>query len=359
MSIPQPVLPLDQVVRTPEQGAEDGWVHLDRNERVGGLPDWFLQTIREALMSPQLTDYPMPGAFQRELAAHLGVSEARVVLTPGSDAAFKSLYQAYVRPGDTVVMLDPSYAMYAVYAQMFGARARPVGFSPTRELDPHGLLTAVTPGVRLVLLANPNQPTGTSLSDDLLQEVARRAAAVGALLVVDEAYYPFSGHTILPWLDRTPNVLLTRTFSKAAGLAGLRLGVAVGHPEVIATLSKLRAAHEINSLAILCAVQVLSHPEIIESYVADVQAGSRVLQERLTAMGLTPIPTPTNFMLVDLGVSKDPVRLVAALRRRRYLIKGPFEYECLARCIRVTLGPPDIMKRFASVLEEELAHAER
>lgn len=355
LRVPQPRAALRDVYRTPEPAQEAlSLVRLDRNERVGELPRWFLTPLRRALDSRTLTAYPRQAQLRTQLAEHLEVESERVLLAPGSDAVFKALYQAYVRPGDRVVMLEPSYAMYPVYARMFEAQAVPVPFEADRTLNLDALLDRIGDGVRVVVLANPNQPTGTVMAPRDIQRVIDRAGEVGALVAVDEAYYPFSKDTVLLWVRRFANLLVTRTFSKAAGLAGLRLGFAVGHPEVIANLAKVRTAHDVNSVAILYAEQVLAHPRLVDNYVIEVDAGRRVLSARAQRLGLAVLPTHGNFLVIRVAPRADPSQVVEGLRRLGYLVKGPFDAPCLAGCIRVTLGPPQLMARFADALRAAL-----
>jgi histidinol-phosphate aminotransferase len=206
----------------------------------------------------------------------------------------------------------------------------------------------------MVLLADPNQPTGTKLPRDVLRDVLERAGDCGALVVVDEAYFPFSRATVLPWLTHQPHLVVTRTFSKAWGLAGLRVGFVAAHPEVISNLYKVRSAYDVNAVAAMCVRTMLAHPEVADEFVAEVDAGRRMLSERARSLGLEPIPGETNFQLLRCAGRIDPAELVESLRERRYLVKGPFSAPCLVDCIRVTLGPPSLMAEFSDVLEEVL-----
>ncbi len=346
-----PVPAVAALHRLREPGLEqEGLVHLNRNERLEPLPQWFMDHVRRSLVSALLTDYPVTDGLYRQLSGWLDVPESHLLLTAGSDAAIKALYQAYVRSGDTVVMLEPSYAMFSVYARMFQARAAQVTFNESLELDTAQLLESVVPGVRLVIIANPNQPTGTLLPQDVLRRLVERTGAVGALLAVDEAYYPFSRTTVLPWIKEVPHLAVTRTFSKAAGLAGLRIGFVAAPPEIIGNLYKVRSVHDVNSVAIRCASQVLAHPQVVDDYATQVDMGGRLLMERARVLGLSVLPTRTNFMLIRVAPRYRPARIIELLRQRRYLVKGPFSAPGLAGCIRVTLGPPALMAAFADVL---------
>jgi histidinol-phosphate aminotransferase len=345
---------LEELHRVPEAGIDTRqYLGLDRNERLAPFPDWFMDKIRQEVRSGLLTWYPVQDELEKELADDLGVPVDRLILTPSSDAAFKAIHEAYIRPGDSVVMLDPSYAMFPVYARMFQGNPIPIPFDHNLEIDTELLLESIAPGVRLIMIANPNQPTGTVLTDGILLELIDRASGVGALVVIDEAYYPFSRSTALPWVMDHSNLVVTRTLSKGAGLAGLRVGFAAGHPEVIGNLFKVRTVNDMNSMAILCAREILKHPEVISDYVDQVDAGREVLSRDVAAMGLTPLPSHANFMLIRVAHKRQPKQIIEELKTKGYLVKG-LEPPCVADCIRVTLGPPDIMSRFAASLAEVL-----
>lgn len=355
-SPPAPARTIAAVHRVSESTEDEArYVRLNRNERLGPLPEWFVDQVRVSLSSDLLTGYPVAEPLHRRLAASLDVTEEQVLLTPSSDAAIKALFHAYVEPGDAVVMLDPSYAMYAVYAQMFGATCRKACFERSGKLDLDALSDLVAPGVRLVMLANPNQPTGTLLPEDAVLALAVRAAEVGALVAVDEAYFEYAGQTVLPLAAERPNVVVVRTFSKAAGLAGLRIGYVAGPAAVVDAVSRVRTVHDVNSVALLCAELVLAHPEVASDYVGEVKAGAALLAERALALGLTPRPVATNFMVIEVAHRCEPAALVERLLDRGYLIKGPFRARCLEDCVRVTLGPPELMAEFAAELEQVLA----
>ena len=349
--LPQPSAALRTIERFREGGRERvGFIGLDRNERLGPLPDAVVSEIRGSIDSALLTHYPSTDALYDEFSAALGVGREHLLLTAGSDAAVKALYQVYAEPGAGAVMLDPSYAMYPIYARMFGMEPRRVAFAENLSVDVDALLGLVAPGVRLVFIANPNQPTGTVIEDDVVEALIARAADHGALVVVDEAYYPFSERTVLPWITRHPNLVVTRTFSKAWGLAGVRLGVVAADPAVVRNLYKVRSAYDVNAFAATCAAVMLRHPEVATDYAAEVAAGRALLGERARTLGLAPVPGLTNFQLLRLRDGDDPTAIVEALHGRGYIVKGPFTAPGLQDCIRVTLGPPALMGRFADEL---------
>jgi histidinol-phosphate aminotransferase len=353
---PLPAEPLRSLVRVREPGAEDdALVRLNRNERLEPLPDWFIERLRSAVASELLTAYPLADRVYAALADSLSLERSQLLLTPGSDAAAKALYHVYVEAGDGVVMLDPSYAMYRVYAEMFAAEARPVPFESLDGVDVERVVAAIEPGVKLVMIANPNQPTGTLMPDESLLAVVRRARDVDALVAVDEAYYPFSGTSILRRVPELPNLAVLRSFSKAAGLAGVRIGYVAAGANIIEDLFKVRSVHDVNSFALVCVAEVLEHPSVIDDYVDHVREGERVLRACAGALGLAVPPSHANFVLLDVGSRIAPAVLVERLRKRGYLVRGPFSAPPLQSHIRVTLGPPAVMEPFCAALGEALA----
>lgn len=349
---PEPVPALAGIERWREAGHDlGGVVRLDRNERVGGHPAWFVDELRARLTSELASVYPSPRLLHEELAASLGLPEERLLVTPGTDAALRAVHLAFVRPGDPVVRLDPTYAMISVYARMFSADDVPVRWDASVE----SLLEAVRPGVRLVLLANPNQPTGTLVPGDAIAELRARCENVGALLVLDEAYFDFCGETGIGHVTEGENVVVLRTFSKGAGFAGLRIGFAAGGPETMRALYKVRSAGETNQVAIEAARLAVARPELVTDYAAAVAEGRTLLETRARELGLEPLPGHANFVLLSLPDGVDPAALVEGLRERGYLVRGAFPYPVLERTIRMTLGPPETMAGFAQALADALS----
>lgn len=352
--LPRPVDQLEAVSRMREGGSERRpFIGLDRNERLVPLPTAFLEALRESIDGQLLMNYPAVDELEDELAAAVGLPKARLLVTQGIDPAVKALHQAYIRAGDGVVILDPSYAMYDVYARMFGAIATRVGYDDDLEADGDLLLESIVQGVKLVMLANPNQPTGTVLADEVLRAALMRCADVGALLVVDEAYSFFSPATAWPLLDESPNAVVLRSYSKA-GLAGVRLGYVAGAEEVLQALFKVRSAAEVNAFAILCGRTLLRHPEVIEELVRETEAGRELLAARAEQLGLTPLRCWANFTQIRLNGRAEPAAVVETLRGLGWLVKGPSSTPALRDCIRVTLGGPELMARFADSLETAL-----
>jgi histidinol-phosphate aminotransferase len=352
---PEPVEALANVSRAREGGSErDGFRGLDRNERVGDLPDWFVEEIRAGVTSSLLTNYPAVDLLEQELSEATGLPQEQLLVTPGTDPAIKATYQAYVRPGDTVLMLDPSYAMYAVYSRMFGAQARGIGYDDELKLDTARLLEELESGeIRVAFIAEPNQPTGTTLPEGFLRTLLDTARRSGTLVFVDEAYWYFARRTALPLVSEFPNLVVARSFSKA-GLAGARIGFLAGSEKLVSTLYKVRSAAEVSAFGILCGRALLAHPDVATDFADDVEAGAALLSERAEALGLEPLPTAANFLQLRMNGRAEPQAVAERLRARGWLVKTGFSTPGLQDCVRVTLGAPDVMAEFGDELAAAL-----
>lgn len=348
----EPKSHIAKLYRTPEYLEDRSrYVCLDRNERTAPFSPEVTAALMERVTPEMLVSYASPAALYQKLARWLGVDRERVLLTNGSDAAIKSVFETYVGAGDEVVFLSPTYAMYPVYSDMFGASKVSVAFGPDLGLNLEELLGRIGPRTRLVAVVNPNQPTGTVIASDDMAKLVEHCARTETLLLVDEAYYPFHDETALPLTSRFSNLIVTRTFSKAWGLASVRLGYLVSHPENVAQLFKTKTVHDLNSFSVAFGEFAVDNDRVMWDYVAQVRAGRSYLERAFKALGLETLQSHANFLLIKMPDSQGVREMVEALKREGYLIRGPFGPP-LERCIRVTVGPEGQMRAFMRVFEK-------
>jgi histidinol-phosphate aminotransferase len=344
---------LRTIERTSErhEGREE-FVCLDRNERVSALPEETFRALLGQLKPRDLMAYPDAGRFVAKLAGALDLPEDWIAETNGSDSALRRVFMAFLRPGDGVVTLQPSYAMYELYTRIFQGMPRPIGYRKDRSCDIDELLDAIQPGVGLVVIAHPDQPVGTAVAPADVRRIVARSADVGAICVVDEAYHPFYPITVLPLVKEFNNLFVTRSFSKYPGCAGIRLGFAAAVPPLIKGLMSVRGGNEVSSLSLAIGCYLIDHPAIAERFREAVEEGRRLLLAEARKLGFKPLPCVTNFALLECPESLDPRVVVAQLRDSGYLVKGGFTSPILARCIRVSLNGPDIMIPFVRTLRQ-------
>lgn len=324
-----------------------GFLRLDKNEGLAPFPRRMLADLRRRLHPRFLQAYPEPPLLYRRIARSVGLTPAYLYVCAGSDAAIKAAFEVFVKPGDEVVLPEPTYAMYSVYGRMMAARIRAVPYRPAADgfrLGIRDLLAAVHRKTRLVCLPNPNSPTGTVFSPEELRLLARRCGRLGVPLLVDEAYYPYHPKSAISWVRRFPNLIVTRTFSKAWGLSGGRLGFAAASPPLADLLRRVRPIYEVNGPAVWLGLWLLDHPEFLRRSVRQTMEGKRWLEERFRREGYPVAATHTNFVLARMESPSEVARIVRILRRRRILVRQ--ESGILASWLRVTAGPPVLMQTF-------------
>lgn len=284
---------------------------LDKNENLDPILGEFMTGILRELDPICLATYPDCGEAYRKLAHWLKVAPDALILTPGSDGVIRVTFEAFVAEGDNVVHTVPTFAMYSVYCKMFGARAQPIVYEkgprgPSLSIErilPH--LERVRP--RLFCLPNPDSPTGTVLRPDELRAVIELCARLDSVVLIDEAYHPFYDSTCIAWTREFRHLVVARTFAKAWGLAGLRVGYAVGHPDTIRYLHKLRPMYEVGALVIAFIERVLDHVEAMTASVRRLNDGKRYFAGEMTKLGFDAPPTHGNFQHVGFGFHAEPV----------------------------------------------------
>ncbi len=237
---------------SPPTGGREGKLRLDFNENTVGCSPKVIEFLKEKLNAGGLSVYPEYLEAKHELAAFFQVSEDELLFTNGTDEAIQVLVNTYVDDGEDVLILRPSYAMYRFYAEVAGASVREVDYrAGTLEFPLDELLDAIRPDTKAILIANPNNPTGTGLDVAGVLRILEKAPQ--AAVLIDEAYFEFSGVTALPLIGHWPNLFVSRTFSKVFGMAAMRFGCLFSQTGNVAYLHKAQSPYSVNTLATLAA----------------------------------------------------------------------------------------------------------
>jgi len=332
---------------SPPTAGRAGKLRLDFNENTVGASPKVLEYLREHLTEDGLSVYPEYGEIKRELAEFFSVDPDDFILTNGTDEAIQVLINTYVDDDDEVLVLQPSYAMYRFYAEVAGAAVRTIPYRREKLAFPlEELLQTIRPTTRAILIANPNNPTGTGTSRAGIERILERAA--GAAVLIDEAYYEFCGVTALPLLNDYPNLFVSRTFSKVFGMAAMRLGCLFSQSGNVEFLHKAQSPYSVNSVAVLAARAAIQDRPYIEKYVTEVLAARELLYVGLEKLGIKYYESRANFVLLEAGDRAIPLR--DQLRQRGVLVRDR-SYE-IPGCVRVTVGTRDQVRRFLTELEQ-------
>ncbi len=332
---------------SPPTGGRAGKLRLDFNENTVGCSPRVIEALRDKLTADTLSIYPEYLEAMRELAAFFAVAPGEFLLSNGTDEAIQVLINTFVDDGQDVLLLKPSYAMYRFYAELAGASVREIEYSPADLSFPlEDFLAAIRPETRAILIANPNNPTGTGIDLAGIRRILE--AAPNAAVLIDEAYFEFSGVTALPCLRQYPNLFVSRTFSKVYGMAAMRCGCLFSNVENTRWMHKAQSPYSVNMLAAIAARAAVQDREYVAHYVKEVLAARDLCCQGLRDLGIEFFPSRANFVLFRAGDRAIPIR--DALRERGVLIRDR-SYE-IEGCVRATIGTRKQIERFLAELEK-------
>lgn len=320
---------------------------LDQNENPYGPSP----RVREALQGYnwfQIYPDPSHGVLRERLSGYVGAPAAQILVGNGSDELIELILHLFVEPGDQVLSAGPTFGYYETAALANGAEYRPIPRGADFEIDADQIAAAVTGRTKVLFLASPNNPTGNATP---LAEI-RRLLGLGIVIVVDEAYFEFHGQSALGLLlDGAENLIVLRTFSKWAGLAGLRLGYGIFPPSLISVARALIPPYSVSQAAEVAGLASLDDLDTLRANVARIVAERQRLSDGLATTGfLAPYPSDANFVLCDV-VDKSAADLQRALAARAILIRR-YAAPRLENCLRVSVGRPDQTDRLLTALEE-------
>jgi histidinol-phosphate aminotransferase len=340
---------METVPYAPPTGSRACKIRLDLNENSWGCSPQVMEALRR-LESHQVSGYPDYHSLARQLAAKLGVGRENVLLTNGADDAIRCIVDVYLERGSQVVLPVPTFTVYAQYCQLREADVQEVLFHDDLSYPVDGILRAISSRTRMVVLVNPNNPTGTSLDGEQLRAIL--AAAGNSVVVLDEAYCHYAGETYVGLVEHFPNLMVLRTFSKAYGLAGLRLGFVVSAASNVRNLARVNPPYAVNSLAVVAAQAALEDGGWVERVVHEVQVEKRFLRERLAALGIESLDTQTNFLLARTGECTESVR--NGLEDKGILVKQLRNCPLLDGYLRITVGQREENRELIRALRELL-----
>lgn len=343
--------PRDAVLRmapySPPSSGREGKLRLDFNENTVGCSPRVTAFLKQKLSEEQLTVYPEYEATRAALANYFQVPGDEFLITNGTDEAIQVLVNTYVDDNDEVLILHPSYAMYRFYSEVAGASVKTLDYRPGDLAFPlEELLAAVTPKTRAILISNPNNPTGAAIGVGPIIQILERAPH--AAVLIDEAYYEFFGVTALRLIEQYPNLFVSRTFSKAFGMAALRVGCLFSQKRNVAYMHKAQSPYSVNLLAALAVRAAVDDRDYISRYVAQSLDARALLYRGFEQRGIPFYKSHANFVLFRAGDRSIAIR--DALRDRGILVRDR-SYE-IAGCVRVTAGTPAQVEQFFKAFDE-------
>jgi histidinol-phosphate aminotransferase len=328
---------------------------LDKNENLDPTLLELSHSVLREIPPWALSTYPEAGELYRKLARWAGTDVDQLLLTPGSDGAIRLVFEAFVEPGDAVIHTSPTFAMYPVYCQMFGAKAFPIEYEPTENgpvIDPRMIIATLRERKpKLLCIPNPDSPTGTVLAPNVLREILKECEENGTVLLIDEAYHPFYDWSSIPWTQSSRNLIVARTFAKAWGAAGMRIGYAAAHRLTIDFLHKMRPMYEVSTIAVEFMSRMLDKAPEMLSTVNRINEGKAFFLEEMRALDFKVLRTEGNFAHVAFA-EKGPT--VHAALKDKVLYRASFDQPCLVGYSRFSVGPQSTMSEVADMIKRAI-----
>jgi histidinol-phosphate aminotransferase len=325
-------------------------LRLDFNENTLAASPKVIERLKQTT-AEGLTKYPEREGVERIAAAHFGLQTDQVVLTNGVDEAIHLLCAAFLEEEDEALIQTPTFFMYEVSAGMMTAHVKKVQADASLEFPYERFLAGITPRTKLIMVASPNNPTGAVVSREHLLGIC--AAAPQAVVMVDEAYFHFFGETVMEDVGRVPNLIVARTFSKAYGLANLRIGMLAGNAELMKYVRKVSSPYNVNGVALDCLPVALADDAYVQWYAEQVHAGRALMMDGLRALGVDFFPSHANFVLMKIGAKH--AELVAAMRAHGVLLRDRSTDPGCDGFVRITVGVEEHVTRGLAALKDALA----
>jgi histidinol-phosphate aminotransferase len=336
----------------PPLGSRDR-LRLDFNENTVACSP-AVREVLACITAENLTRYPERGPVEAVVAAHLGLSSEQVALTNGVDEAIHVLFEAFLDAGDELLLPVPTYTMYEVYASATDAKSVTVQADETLEFPFERLMAAITERTKIVAIANPNSPAGSIATREQIVAIAERAPQ--AIVLVDEAYYHFCGETVMDLIGALRNLVVARTFSKAYGLAGLRVGLLASGVENMRWIRRVLSPYSVNQVALAVLPAALNDTAYLDGYVAEVLAARAEFEAALDAMQIRRWPSRANFVLVEIGAQH--AEFVRRMNAAGVLVRDRSNDPGCDGCVRITVGTREQMRRAAAAIEAAIETVE-
>jgi len=342
---------IESLYRIFDQNERKDYLRLDLNENPGGLPEEFIDSVLSDVTPQFVAQYPETLHFTEVLANYLGTDISHICLVNGSAEGIRYIIQAFTGLGGRIVGVVPSYFMFQVYSEMYGREFIKVPYEEDLTMKVESIITALTDDTQLLILLNPNNPMGNVYSDEEFERILNAAQEKKITVLIDEAYHYFYPKTFIKYALEGEHIFITRTFSKLFSLAGCRLGYVVGWPDGVKMVQKMCTPHNTNAFAMKFAEAIITTPGMVESLVANFNAGREYLMLWLDEHGYSHKGEAGNFIFIK--PKTDAQTIVDRMKsEKKILIKTYAGVGEFGDCLRVSIGEKKYMEQFTAALED-------
>lgn len=332
----------------PLEGRKDK-LRLDFNENTVGPSPKVIKAIKNVLKET-ISAYPEYEEFYKKLSKYLKIKRSELIVTNASDEAIKLIMDTYIEKGDEIILPVPTFPMFRIYAGLANARLANIFYKDDLSFPVEEILNAINDKTRMVVIVNPNNPTGTPVNKKDIIRIIEKAK--NSLVVLDEAYTQFSKASCIALINKYKNLVIVQTFSKAFGLAGLRIGYLVSCEYNIKNIMKVTSPYSVNAMAVLAASAALDDSSYIKWYANEVNKAKKILYAELKKLNIKTYPSSANFILAYFGNKSKIIQ--DKLRDNGILIRDRSSDPLLKGCLRISVGTVEQTKRFIRLISPHL-----
>ncbi len=325
-------------------------LRLEKNERTTLFSKGEFDKILETITPFDLTAYGELEPLYQTVCNYLNINRSELLLTAGSDIGIKSIFETFITEGDEFINFFPNYAMFSVYGKMFGAREIVKNYNEYLKFDILDLINSINYKTRLIVISNPGH-NGVLIPNTDLLLLLEKTKNTNCIILIDEAYIDFTNQTMIEYIKIYEHLLITRTLSKAFGLAAIRVGFLIGCKNLISELYKVKAVHEVDGVASKIAKYLIENLSIKNKYLNSVKEGKNILYNFFRKMNIDSYPSDTNFVYFRLDKKINPNIVVNELINHNIYIKGTIDIEPFKGYLRTTVGDKEQMEILCKELE--------
>ena len=343
---------IENLNRIFDQNLREPYIRMDLNENPVGLSEDFIKEVLSDVTPQLVVQYPETLPFTERLAEFLGLDGVEnICLVNGSAEGVRYVIEAYSRPGGKILAVDPSYAMYRVYSNMYGREFIPIPYDDNLQMSVDRIIEAMNPDIDILVVLNPNNPVGDVYSYEEMDRIVAKAKECEITILIDEAYFYFYPNSFMKYAVENDHVFITRTFSKLFSLAGLRLGYVVGQPEGIEMVQKLCTPHNVNAIAMKFAKAILDKDGMIDELVSKQLEGKQFLVDELQKNGWEVNAKEGNFVFIKTKTDAEEV-MKRLKSEAKILVKTYSGIGDFGVCLRVSTGEKYVMEKFIEAMKE-------
>jgi histidinol-phosphate aminotransferase len=297
------------------------FLRMDKNERIDNYSNKVLNDFKKNIKSVDITNYPNEQNLTKNLSKFLKVKKNQILITPGSDAGIKYIFETFIKSKSKIASLTPTYAMFEFYSQLYKCKCLKISYDQNFKIDFDDIKKTINSKIKLIYLANPNQPSGTSIDDNHIKKILNLSKKKNLLVVIDEAYIDFSSkNSLIKYINNYKNLFIMRTFSKGFGSAGLRVGYIISNAANIKEVNKVRPLHNINSIGLKFCSFLLKNKSLIKKNTLDVKYSKSLLYEYCKKRNLNYLASDTNFVNIFF-TENECIKILNYLKNKKILVR--------------------------------------